>query len=156
MPEKGSELERTEVRSVTTADEPAWRMMWAAYCAFYETVVPDEVTDSTWRRIMDSDFPFGAIIAVDREQALGFANYVVGPYTWSEQPHCLMEDLYVAQDARSKGVGHMLIQHLLDLCRSENWSELYWITRENNTTARRLYDRFTPPDGFIQYTIELD
>jgi GNAT superfamily N-acetyltransferase len=130
--------------------------MWADYNAFYEATVPDHVTRSTWSRILDPGFPFGAVLAVDGDTPMGFANYVIGPYTWSDRPHCLMEDLFVIPDARSRGVGRAIIRYLIDLCRTEGWTELFWITRESNGTARRLYDSFTPADGFIQYTIELD
>jgi GNAT superfamily N-acetyltransferase len=143
------------IRPAVLDDEMSWRSMWAAYNAFYETTVPERVTDETWRRILDPNTPIGAILATENGVAVGFANYVVQPYTWSERPHCLMEDLFVIPEGRSRGAGRALIQYLIDLCRREEFPELYWITRENNATARRLYDTFTLPDGFIQYTIEV-
>jgi GNAT superfamily N-acetyltransferase len=143
------------VRPVTAGDEAAWRAMWSAYNAFYETTVPERVTTMTWRRILDPIVPIGAVLAIAAEKPVGFANYVVQPYTWSIRPRCLMEDLFVVPDGRSRGTGRALIDYLLALCRSEGWTELYWITQSGNENARRLYDRFTPPDGFIQYTVEL-
>jgi hypothetical protein len=95
-------LRMIEVRPVVPLDEKAWRSMWADYNAFYEATVPDHVTRSTWGRILDPGFPFGAVLAVDGDTPMGFANYVVGPYTWSDRPHCLMEDLFVIPNARSR------------------------------------------------------
>ena len=34
-------------------DEDAWLPLWRGYLDFYETSVSDEVTDATWRRIVD-------------------------------------------------------------------------------------------------------
>lgn len=143
------------VRAVSADDEGEWRSMWAAYNAFYKTEIAEPVTAETWRRILDPEEPFGSILALDEQRPIGFANYVLHPFTWSIGRSCLMEDLFVRQDARREGAGAMLIQHLIDLGRREGWAKLYWITHETNQTARRLYDRFSPPDGFIQYTIPL-
>jgi GNAT superfamily N-acetyltransferase len=130
--------------------------MWAAYNQFYEASVPKNVTDSTWRRILDPESPIGSTLALEGDTSVGFANYVVQPYTWSDKPHCLMEDLFVDPTRRSRGAGRALIQYLIDQCKECGWSELYWITQETNAVARRLYDSFTPRDGFIQYTVEVE
>jgi len=130
--------------------------MWADYNAFYRADVSETATAATWRRILDAQEPFGAVLAIDAEVPLGFANFVLHPYTWSEHLSCLLEDLYVVPQARGRGVGRKLIQWLLDRGRSEGWTKVFWMTEETNLTARRLYDAFTPPDGFIQYTVSLD
>jgi len=89
-------------------------------------------------------------------ETVGFANFVLHPFTWSELPACLLEDLYVAPAARGRGIGRLLIEHLVERARSEGWARVYWHTRAGNTTARRLYDRFCPADGFVRYTIALE
>jgi GNAT superfamily N-acetyltransferase len=91
----------------------------------------------------------------DGASALGFATYVVHPYTWSEQPICYLEDLFVRRDARGGGIGRALIEHVIDLGRAEGWARVYWMTRADNEEARVLYDRFCPADGFVRYTVSL-
>jgi GNAT superfamily N-acetyltransferase len=131
--------------------------MWEAYCAFYETDVPPRVTAATWARILDPASAVNAAIAcAGNGGAVGFANYVVHPYTWSERPACYLEDLFVAPEARGRGVGHALIEHLLELGRSSGWGRLYWMTREDNRDARRLYARFGERDDFVRYVLKLD
>lgn len=117
--------------------------------------MPPEVTAATWRRILDPHEQIGAVLAVADRAAVGLANYVLHPYTWGEQAICLLEDLYVAPQARGTGVGIQLIEHLVDRGRDEGWARVYWHTQEDNAAARRLYDRFGPADGFIRYTIPL-
>lgn len=87
---------------------------------------------------------------------VGLANYVLHAHTWGEQAICLLEDLYVAPEARGTGVGKQLIEHLVARGREEGWGRVYWHTKDDNVAARRLYDRFGPADGFIRYTIPLD
>jgi GNAT superfamily N-acetyltransferase len=142
------------IRDVTAADEAAWRALWEAYCTFYETTMPETVTAATWRRILDpDDTAFGALVAVNGDRLVGFANYVVHPYTWSEQDECLLHDLYVDPEVRGAGIGERLISALIGRGREQRWTRVYWLTKETNARARRLYDRFGPADGFIRYSV---
>jgi hypothetical protein len=46
---------RTEiiVRPAQSEDRSTWRQLWHDYCAVFDAVVPDEVTDGVWQRILD-------------------------------------------------------------------------------------------------------
>ena len=96
------------IRDIAPSDRPAWARMWRAYCDFYETAVPDRVTDHTWRTIMDASSPVGALMAERDGAPVGFANYVTHPYTWSDRPACYLEDLFVDPAARGQGAGRSL------------------------------------------------
>jgi GNAT superfamily N-acetyltransferase len=146
------------VRAPDASDYTAWREMWNAYCRFYETAVPERVSQSTWRRISAGDGSIAGLIAVAASTGvpLGFANYVVHPYTWSERSACYLEDLFVRADARGGGVGGALIEHLIALGDVNGWARLYWMTRANNDTARRLYDKYCHADDFVRYVRERD
>lgn len=147
----------TFIRNVESSDYSAWREMWAGYCEFYETTVPEDVTLTTWNRILDTTSMINGIIAVDTttETAVGFANYVLHPHTWSAKTLCYMEDLYVRPEARGANVGHALIEHLLKLGKEHDWNRVYWHTNNDNLVARRLYDRFNEPDAYVRYTVSL-
>jgi GNAT superfamily N-acetyltransferase len=143
------------IRAAETGDEQDWRRLWAGYCDFYGVRLPEEVTVATWQRILDPENPIDAFLALLDGEVVGIVNYVLHPFTWSERPTCLLEDLYVSPTARGRGVGTRLIEHLLAKARPEGWARVYWHTRANNEAARRVYDRFSPADGFIRYTILL-
>jgi GNAT superfamily N-acetyltransferase len=117
--------------------------------------VPEDVTASTWRRILDPASPVGGFLAEAGVEIFGLANYVLHEFTWSDRPTCLLEDLFVSPAARGRGVGARLIEHLVERGRAEGWARVYWHTQEGNAVARRLYDRFCPADGFVRYTIPL-
>lgn len=87
---------------------------------------------------------------------IGFSVSVVHDGTWSISPVCYLEDLFVDPAARGSGVGHALIQDLVDLGRARGWSRLYWHTPADNTVARRLYDRFVKVDDFVRYRLTLN
>lgn len=142
------------MRDVTIDDASEWRRLWDAYCAFYETEMPEHVTAATWRRILDPEnAAFGAIVAERESRLVGFANYVVHPYTWLDRDECLLHDLFVDPEVRGGGIGERLIVALQERGRDEGWARVYWLTKKTNERARHLYDRFAPADGFIRYNV---
>jgi GNAT superfamily N-acetyltransferase len=145
------------IRAFQPSDEAAWLDMWKGYCAFYEFDAPQAVTHGTWERLITGDTAIAGLIAVNAVTgaALGLAHYVVHPFTWSEHPACYLEDLFVRPDVRGSGVGHALIERLIALCEHNRWARLYWLTRETNAAARRLYDRFAQRDDFVRYDIAI-
>jgi GNAT superfamily N-acetyltransferase len=149
-------IEEYTVRPIRDDDHSEWRPMWAEYCAFYQVIVPDTVTETTWQRILDPASAVCGIIARGADgKALGFANYVLHPHTWSEKTLCYLEDLYVRPETRGRGVGYRLIEHLIALGRECDWNRVYWHTDTDNAVARRLYDRFKLADDYVRYTVSL-
>jgi len=39
------------VRPARSEDRSRWRQLWRDYCAVFDAVVPDEVTEGVWQRI---------------------------------------------------------------------------------------------------------
>jgi GNAT superfamily N-acetyltransferase len=149
------------VRPVNASDEAAWRGLWQAYCDFYGVSIAAGVTDVLWRRIMDYRTTIHALVAetlpdsCGTTELVGFANYVLHPYTWGTDLICYLEDLFVVSHARGCGAGSAMIEALIHLSRENGWSRLYWHTHESNDKARALYDRFTAVDPFVRYVIRI-
>jgi GNAT superfamily N-acetyltransferase len=141
------------IRSSLPSDEADWRRMWRGYCDFYRVELAEEVTNRTWKRILDPDSAVMCVVAEIDGKVYGFANCVVHENTWELQPSCYLEDLYVEPSARGHGIGRALIEWLRNSMRAEGWARLYWHTHEDNETARRLYDRFAEADDFVRYVI---
>jgi GNAT superfamily N-acetyltransferase len=141
------------IRAALPSDEPAWRALWQGYCDFYRVQLAPEVSDRTWKRVLDPDSAVMCVVAEVESQVYGFANCVVHENTWESQPVCYLEDLFVTPAARGHGLGGALIEWLRNAMRAEGWARLYWMTDADNKDARRLYDRFAEADGFVRYVI---
>ena len=141
------------IRAALPSDEAAWRQLWQGYCDFYQAQLSEEVTDRTWKRILDPDSQIMCIVAEVDGQVYGFANCVVHENTWESQAVCYLEDLFVLPAARRRGVASALLEWLRNAMRAEGWARLYWVTKADNVEARRLYDRFAQADGFVRYVI---
>jgi GNAT superfamily N-acetyltransferase len=145
----------TSLAPLTAADRDEWLPLWHAYLTFYESELPDEVTDAVFARIVAGDGIQGVIARDDHDRAVGFVHWLFHPSTWSIGPYCYLEDLFVVPDVRGGGVGRALISHVTDAARAAGASKVYWLTHETNTTARTLYDRVAAHTGFVHYEIEL-
>lgn len=141
------------VRAPQAPDEPAWRRLWAAYLDFYAMTVPPEATEHTWSRILDPAGPMFGRVAVLESAMVGFTICVVHEGTWSVNPTCYLEDLFVDPAARRAGLGRALLDDLVALGGQNGWSSLYWHTRADNTPARKLYDRYIQADDFVRYRL---
>ena len=141
------------IRKIEPRDEPHWRELWDAYTRFYEREPSEALTRYTWSRIMDAASPIHAIVAeAEGDGVVGIANYFIHENTSALTPACCLQDLFV--ETRGVGVGQLLIDWLVAEMKAQNWSRLYWHTKENNYRARGLYDKYTPHSGFLRYVIK--
>ena len=143
------------IRDLSVADEDRWRELWRGYCDFYEKVLPDEVTDSTWRRLLDEkETDMFSLMACDDEgRVVGMVNCVLHRVTWGLEPVCYLEDLFVDPATRKRGAGKTLIEAVCERGRAEGWHRVYWRTKSNNVTARSLYDKVGDLTDWVVYEI---
>ncbi|CAN7144246.1 GNAT family N-acetyltransferase [Microbacterium sp. LjRoot45] len=144
----------TRISALTAADRAHWQPMWDAYLAFYREDLPAVVTESTFARLTDAEGDIhGAVAWDDAGGAVGFVHWLEHPSTWSTPGYCYLEDLFVAPDGRRGGVGKALIDHVVAWAAERGREKVYWLTAEDNATARSLYDRVAHRTGFVHYEV---
>lgn len=146
-----------QIRSASAADRAQWAPLWQGYLEFYESSLPQEITDLLWQRILDPEHEIQCRLAEDDDGRLvGLVHFFPHAHTWFADPVCYLNDLFVLPGIRGGGIGKMLIEAVVDEARRRDWSEIYWHTQHHNSVARGLYDKLTGgTDGFVNYTIEV-
>jgi GNAT superfamily N-acetyltransferase len=139
------------VRPVTAHDESGWRSLWAGYQKFYRATVDEDATALTWSRILDPKHNMGSLVAEIDGSVIGICNYLFHDNTWSTQPTCYLQDLYVDPVARGGGAAKKLILACEEQAKAGGAFRLYWLTQEYNGAARSLYDTITPRSSYIVY-----
>jgi GNAT superfamily N-acetyltransferase len=142
---------RLLIRSVGKSERAAWEPLWKGYQAFYEVALAAEATETAWERLHDPAEPMFVLGAYLDGKLSGIAHYLFHRSTWTVGNYCYLQDLYVTEDARTLGLGRALIEAVYEAARNVGASRVYWLTREENATARALYDRLAERSGFIQY-----
>ena len=145
----------TFVRDPQHSDEADWRRLWSGYNSFYKAQIPEAVTTSTWKRMLDPASAVFGRLAIVRTDVVGFTLSVLHEGTWTIAPICYLEDLFVDQNYRGRGLGRLLVQDLIDLAKTQNWSRVYWHTQATNP-ARSLYNEFVAADDFVRYKLILN
>lgn len=140
------------VRPLTKEDESDWRRLWHAYLEFYETTLPEEVYETTFMRLLNSDHPNqNGLIAELDGKAVGLVHYIWHAHNWKTQNVCYLQDLYADPTVRGTGIGRALIEAVYAAADAAGAPSVYWLTQENNTTARQLYDRIATLTPFVKY-----
>jgi GNAT superfamily N-acetyltransferase len=146
------------VTALRPEDRDRWTVLWRAYLDFYETSLPAEIYQHTWRALLDPSGPicgFGARDGNASAPLAGIAHYLFHPHAWSAKEVCYLQDLFVDPALRGKGAGRALIEHVAAAARARNCLRLYWTTKEDNAAARQLYDQVAEFKGFIRYDYAL-
>jgi GNAT superfamily N-acetyltransferase len=143
------------IRPIAPDDRAAWAPLWDGYNAFYgregATALAPEITDVLWQRLFDTNEPVYALVAEDAGRLLGLAHFLFHRSTTRIEPVCYLQDLFTAPAARGRGVARALIEAVYARARDAGAKRVYWQTREDNATARRLYDQVARHHGFVVY-----
>jgi GNAT superfamily N-acetyltransferase len=147
------------VNSITPKDHDRWAELWCGYLNFYETSLPRNIYDHTWQRLIAGNGPicgFGARFRDATAPLVGIAHYLFHAHAWTTKEVCYLQDLFVDAPYRQGGVGGRLIAAVAAAARDRGCFRLYWSTREDNASARSLYDRVARFNGFIRYDYPLE
>jgi GNAT superfamily N-acetyltransferase len=139
------------IHPVRPSDKDQWLPLWRGYLAFYHEDLPQEITNQTWDRILDEGEQIYCLGGYSDGEMVAFATYVLHRSTWSASTYCYLEDLFVADSQRGKGVGRQMIEAIAQAARDHGSTRLYWNTNEANKTAQALYDRIATKTDVLQY-----
>jgi GNAT superfamily N-acetyltransferase len=150
----GPKLSDFTIRVMERTDRTRWAPLWRGYLHFYRAQVSDEVDHVTFARIFDPLEPVHALVAERGDELIGLAHYLFQRSTWLINPQCYLQDLYVGEGTRGRGVGRALIEAVVGAAMDAGAARVFWNTHETNAVARRLYDAVAERTGFIQYRID--
>ncbi len=140
------------IRKLTQNDHAAWGGLWKEYLAFYETELPNDIYETTFKRMLSDDpQDFHGVVAEKDGQLVGLVHYLFHRHGWKIENVCYLQDLYVNDAARGTGTGRALIEAVYEAADSAGSPDVYWMTQDFNETARRLYDRIGKVTPFIKY-----
>lgn len=113
------------------------------YCDFYEVSPSDGSLRALALTLIEHPDTAGVqLIARDEGgEAVGFATIFWSYSTLSASAIGVMNDLYVAPDARGNGLGAELIRACEAECAARGVEILEWETAPSNARAQSVYDR---------------
>ena len=141
-----------EVRTLQVSDRDDWTALWTAYLDFYGTSVPSDTFATYFDRLLGADpQDFNGLVAVIDGNLVDLTHYLYHRHGWKVENVCYLQDLYADPSVRGMGVGRALIEAVCAADDVNGKASVYWLTKEENTEARKLYDRVAQVTDFIKY-----
>jgi GNAT superfamily N-acetyltransferase len=148
----------TETSRVTTTDLADLLPLVRAYCDFYDVTPSDEALLTVSQALIaDPDREGVQLIARNGNgTAVGFATVYWSWDTLIAARLGIMNDLFVALEARGTGVADALIAACVDECRRHGATRLGWQTARDNARAQRVYERVgATRDEWVDYWLSV-
>ncbi len=99
-----------------------------------------EVTPAELRRqLASAEPPFECLLAFDAGRPVGFALFFATYSTWRGRSGIHLEDLFVPEVERGRGIGTALLQRLAALAIARGCARLEWAVLDWNEPALRFY-----------------
>ena len=124
------------IRPLLDKDYNEWLTLWNDNNQGHSN---DEVTKQTWSRLTSSNEQVFGLGAFEDDALVGLLHYILHPVTGHIKPVCYMQDLYVDETKRRKGIAKLLIADLAKRGQEQAWPRIYWLAEENNIAAQKLY-----------------
>jgi GNAT superfamily N-acetyltransferase len=145
---------------VGPADLPELLPLVRAYCDFYQVAPSDRALLELSQALLADPEREGLQLLArdDAGRAVGFATLY---WTWQTLVAArvgVMNDLFVAAEARGSGVADALIAACLEHCREHAATQLVWQTARDNGRAQAVYERIaaTREDRWLDYGLPVD
>jgi len=128
------------IRSATEADVPLI-LQFIRDLAIYEKLEHKVIaTEEAIRRTLFGNPRFAEVVfaEVDGEEA-GFALFFHNYSTFLGQPGIYLEDLFVKEEMRGRGIGKALLAYLARLAKERGCGRLEWAVLDWNTPSINFY-----------------
>lgn len=131
-----------KLRRATQEDIPSILELVHALAVFEKA--PEEVTATVQDYVENGfgDHPiFSCLLAYHDDQLAGFSLWYYRFSTWKGK-RLYLEDLYVKDDFRGKGIGQQLIEACIEEAKRTNCTGMMWQVLDWNTPAIEFYKRY--------------
>jgi len=131
-----------KIERVGEADLSELLPLMRSYCDFYEVAPSDDELLALSRALIADPQREGVqLLARDQGRGVGFATIYWSWATTSAERIGVMNDLFVATEARGSGLAESLIQACRAECAARGAGKLTWQTAPDNAAAIKVYDR---------------
>jgi GNAT superfamily N-acetyltransferase len=131
--------DRVEVRVAQPGEEAEVTRLMAAFRDFYDdSEPPDELIGRVVAELIGDKHTEFLLAGAP---AVGVAQLRFRPSVWTGTDDAWLEDLFVLEPARRKGVGRALVEACAERSRARGCKRLQLDTNETNAGALALYER---------------
>ena len=146
-------MSNLEICEIQQKHYEVWIELYHKYAEYYQVDIPKDNFDLTWKWLTTENYPFWGILADVDSKIVGFAHFRSLPSPLDSCEVGFLDDLFVLQEFRGKKIGYSLIEKVHQIGKSKNWPYINWITKDDNYTARTLYDKISTKTDWNFYEL---
>lgn len=105
------------------------------FAAFIKT--PEKVLISPDQMLQDREY-FRCFVVTDNEKIIAFSTYFFAYYSWTGKA-IYLDDLYVTETYRGKGIGNLLFNKIIETAKNNNCKKVKWQVSNWNKKAIKFY-----------------
>ena len=146
-------MSNLEISDIQKKHYEVWIELYHKYAEYYQVDIPKDNFDLTWKWLISENYPLWGILADVDSKIVGFAHFRSLPSPLDSCEVGFLDDLFVLQEYRGKKIGYSLIEKVHQIGKSKNWPYINWITKDDNYTARTLYDKISTKTDWNFYEL---
>jgi GNAT superfamily N-acetyltransferase len=81
------------------------------------------------------------LVAENNNKIIGLSFYFIRYSTWSGK-FLFLEDFIISKDYRQSGIGSLLFEETIQVCKTENLNGMTWQVLDWNTPAIQFYEKY--------------
>jgi len=116
--------------------------------------LPEKMINSAEKMKQEKDYFHGFIARDEDNNVLGYVTYFFAYYTWVGKS-LYMDDLYVREKYRGKGVGSLLIKKVISFALAEKCNRLRWQVSSWNHPAISFYENLGAEINKVEMNCDL-
>ena len=142
------------IREIQLKDKEQWKKLYKGYADFYKVEMNDKILQTIWSWLHDKSHDVEGLVYEVEDKIVGLAHYRKMPSPLRGQYIGFLDDLFVDPKYRGQKIGEKLINKMKEISISRGWNLVRWITRNDNTKAKSLYDRVSEKTTWDVYELK--
>jgi GNAT superfamily N-acetyltransferase len=130
------------IRNCEVSDLPKLVVLCKKHAEFEKAEYSPEGKEEKLKEVIFSKQPkLYCLVVVAKETIVGYVSYTFDFSTWDAATFIYMDCLFLEEEARSFGIGEVLIKELKEIGIQKNCINIQWQTPEFNERAIKFYNR---------------
>jgi len=142
------------IRDIEIKDKVEWEKLYQGYADFYKVEITEKILNTVWNWLHDLKHELNGLVYEIDNHIVAIAHYRQMPSPLRGKNIGFLDDLYVHPDYRGRKIGEDIINKLNEISKERGWGLIRWITRNDNHSAKSLYDRIAKKSTWDVYELD--
>ena len=129
------------IREIQLKDKERWEKLYKGYADFYKVEMNNKILQTVWDWLHDKSHELKGIGYEIDGKIVGIAHYrkLLSPLKGKYIGY--LDDIFVDPEYRGQKIGEKLLNKIKEISKANDWNLVRWQTDEDNSTAKKLYDK---------------